>query len=93
MPGEGLILDHWKEFQPTLVKELRAKGDLDRVVKELAELVSEVHGGLIGQGLDWYQADELVRPMWQLPDEETEPVATEGILLGHKPLPINQRRF
>ena len=26
--------------------------------------------GLIQQGLDWYQADELVRPMRQLPDED-----------------------
>ena len=58
MPGESLILNHWKEFQPTLVKQLRAKGDLDRVVKELAELVSEVHSGLMGQGLTWHEADE-----------------------------------
>lgn len=37
MAGEHLILTHWKEFQPTLVKDLRESGDLDRVLTELAE--------------------------------------------------------
>lgn len=85
MPGESLILSHWKEFQPTLVKDLRESGDLDRVVSELAERVIQTRADLISNhGLDWYQADELVRPMWQLPDEEVEPVVSEPALTTHQ---------
>ena len=84
MPGEHLILRHWEEFQPTLVKDLRASGELDRVLEELAERVVEMRAGLIEQGLDWYQADELVRPLWQLPDETVEPVASEPALTAHQ---------
>jgi len=80
MAGESKILTHWKEFQPTLVKRLRQEGRLQPVLAELAERVVQSRAELMQQGLDWYQADELVRPMWQLPDETVEPVVSEPSL-------------
>lgn len=68
--GASIILKHWREFQPRLVRDLEKSGELDKHVESLANRVAETKAGLIGQGLDWYQADELVRPMWQLPDED-----------------------
>ena len=84
MAGESKILTHWKEFQPTLVKRLRQEGRLQPVLQELAERVVQSRADLMQQGLDWYQADELVRPMWQLPDETVEPVVSEPALTTHQ---------
>ena len=42
-----------------------------------AELISS-------HGLDYYEADELVRPMWQLPDESVEPVVSEPALTAQQ---------
>ena len=84
MSGEHLILNHWREFQPTLVRDLEKSGELDQLIESLANRVAETKAGLIEQGLDWYQADELVRPMWQLPDETVEPVASEPALSAHQ---------
>ncbi len=67
--GASIILKHWREFQPTLVRDLEKSGELDQHVESLAERVSEMKAGLIGQGLTWHEADELERQMWQLRDE------------------------
>ena len=84
MSGKHLILKHWREFRPTMVRELEDSGDLDQLLEDLAERVLNTRADLIAQGLDWYQADELVRPMWQLPDETVEAVVSEPALTAHQ---------
>ena len=52
------------------MRDLEKGGELDQRVESLANRVAETKAGPIEEGLDWYQADKLVRPMWQLPDED-----------------------
>ena len=52
------------------------------VLEELVDLTSEMRSDLQDQGLTWQEADELVRPLWQLPDEASEPVETADAFLS-----------
>ena len=56
------ILAHWREFRPTLVRDLERSGELDAVVTSLEQTVLEKQAEVIKRGMSREQADEVVRP-------------------------------
>ena len=64
------ILIHWREFRPTLVRDLERSGELDAVVTNLEKTILEKRAGMIEQGMSLEQADEMVRPMWMISDKD-----------------------
>ena len=57
------ILHHWREFRPTLVRDLERSGELDAVVGSLEQTVLEKRDALVERGMSLNRADELVRSM------------------------------
>ena len=62
------ILTHWREFRPTLVRDLERSGELEEVVKNLEKTILEKRTGMIEEGMSLEQADEMLRPMWAISD-------------------------
>ena len=67
------ILSHWREFRPTIVRDLERSGELDKVVTSLEQTVLEKQAEVIKRGMSREQADEVVRPMWMTSDEDACP--------------------
>ncbi len=68
------ILQHWEKYRPNMVKRLRREGRLLSLVYQTQEsVIQALHQLETIQGLPVDQAQEIVRPMWCLPDEETSP--------------------
>jgi len=65
------ILDHWHEFRPTLVRDLERSGELDAVVASLEQTILEKQALMVEQGLSREQADERLRPLWMISDDES----------------------
>ncbi len=64
------ILIHWREFRPTLVRDLERSGELDNVVENLEKTILEKRASMTEQGMSLAKADELVRPMWMISDAD-----------------------
>ena len=64
------ILTHWREFRPTLVRDLERSGELDIVVESLETTVLEKRAGMMEQGMSLEQADEQVQPLWMISDTD-----------------------
>ena len=62
------ILRHWCEFRPKTVKTLKASGKLYETVARAAAWHEATFAGLIHAGLAEYQADELAREPWIMPE-------------------------
>ena len=45
------ILTHWREFRPTLVRDLERSGELDAVVENLEQTVLEKQADAIKRGM------------------------------------------
>ena len=56
-------------FQPQMVKELEAEGQLETVLKSVDNLTSKAYADHIRSGLSVDQAEELTRPMWMIPSK------------------------
>ena len=65
------ILDHWYEFRPTLVRDLERSGELAAVVAALEQTILEKQAVMLKKGLSLEQADELLRPMWMISDDDS----------------------
>ena len=65
------ILYHWREFRPTLVRDLERSGELDAVVNSLEQTVLEKRDALVEQGMSLNRADELLRAMWMISDGDS----------------------
>ena len=52
------------------MRGLERSGELDEVVKSLEKTILEKRAGMIEQGMSLEQADEMVRPMWMISDED-----------------------
>ena len=66
------ILDHWYEFRPTLVRDLERSGELAAVVAALEQTILEKQAVMLKKGLSLEQADELLRPMWMISDDDRD---------------------
>ena len=64
------ILTHWREFRPTLVRDLERSGELEAVVASLEQTVLEKQATVIERGMSKKQAEEMFRPMWMISDED-----------------------
>lgn len=64
------ILTHWREFRPTLVRDLERSGELDIVVESLETTVLEKRAGMVQQGMSLEQADEHVQALWMISDAD-----------------------
>ncbi len=64
------ILIHWREFRPTLVRDLERSGELDNVVENLEKTILEKRASMTEQGMSLAKADELVRSMWMISDAD-----------------------
>ena len=65
------ILDFWYEFRPTLVRDLERSGELAAVVAALEQTILEKQAVMLKKGLSLEQADELLRPMWMISDDDS----------------------
>jgi hypothetical protein len=65
------ILYHWHAFRPTLVRDLERSGELDAVIDSLEQTVLEKQAVMLKQGLSREQADERLRPLWMISDDES----------------------
>ena len=54
-----MVLDHWKEYRPGLVRALKKQGTLQQVLHDVADRVSEVETSAIMSGLSVDSAEEL----------------------------------
>ena len=54
-----MVLDHWKEYRPDLVRALKKKGVLKQVLHEVADRVGAVETAAIASGLSVDAAHEL----------------------------------
>jgi hypothetical protein len=63
---------HWREFQPTLVKKLEAENRLQRALEEAVERTLLTMHQLESYELNPDQARELAYPIWMLPDENAD---------------------
>ena len=54
-----MVLDHWKEYRPELVRALKKKGTLQQVLHEVADRVGAVETAAIASGLSVDSAEEL----------------------------------
>ena len=64
------ILTHWREFRPTLVRDLERSGELDAVVENLEQTVLEKQADAIKWGMSRTQAEKAFEPMWMISDED-----------------------
>ncbi len=64
------ILIHWREFRPTLVRDLERSSELDNVVENLEKTILEKRASMTEQGMSLVKADELVRSMWMISDAD-----------------------
>ena len=64
------ILIHWREFRPTLVRDLERSGELDNVVENLEKTILEKRASMTEKGMSLAKADELVRSMWMISDAD-----------------------
>ncbi len=74
--------EHWKEHRPQMFKELMDEGQLETEVQRAADKTNEMLDSLMGQGMPYHQAWEMVREEFLfLPEEEgasEEPPESEG---------------
>lgn len=67
---EKATLDHWREFRPTMVADLRKSGKLDSAVKRAVKQTTREMDELLDAGMDWNQAWEMTREKYMyLPEE------------------------
>ena len=65
---------HWRTYRPKMYAEMKREGLLEEQVKGAADLTAEAVMGLVGQGVDFWKAWELMREEWALlPSEEDQP--------------------
>lgn len=66
-----LALDHWKEWRPKMVKEMRADGTLNEAAQKASKRAAEQVANLMAKGLQKHEAEEYVLPETiLLPPEE-----------------------
>lgn len=75
--------DHWKQHQPTLFAQLKAKNQLGNALREAAEKTYQEVSELEAQGFSEHEAFEMTREKYLFPpeeaslqDSETNPAAT-----------------
>ena len=69
------ILDHWRTYRPTLLRDLERSGELEAVLTSLERTIRERQGRLLAHGMSLEQADELLKPMWMVFEHESDRVA------------------
>jgi hypothetical protein len=57
-----MALNHWKQWRPNMVKELRAEGSLNEEVQKASRLASEQIANLMQKGFQKHEAEEMVLP-------------------------------
>ncbi len=62
--------EHWKEFQPTRFKALKASGKLEETLRDAAELTALEMSELRAMGYYEQEAWEVVRESYLFPPEE-----------------------
>ncbi len=60
------ILIYWREFRPTLVRDLERSGELDDVLQSLEKTVLEKRASMIEEGMSPAEANECVQSMWMI---------------------------
>jgi len=63
---------HWKEFRPTLYKELEADGTLEQALENAAQQTLNEIDELMNAGMFDYEAEEIVYPKYILLRDENE---------------------
>ena len=69
------ILDHWRTYRPTLLRDLERSGELEAVIASLERTIRARPGRLLAQGMSLEQADDLLKSMWMLFEHESDRVA------------------
>ena len=69
------ILDHWRTYRPTLLRDLERSGELEAVIASLERTIRERQGRLLAQGMSLEQADDLLKSMWMIFEHESDLVA------------------
>ena len=71
---EETIDRHWRTYRPKMYAELKREGLLEEGIKGAADGTTEAVMRLVGQGVDFWKAWELMREEWALlPSEEDQP--------------------
>ena len=66
-----MALDHWKEWRPKMVKEMRKDGTLNEAAQKASKRAAEQVANLMAHGLQEHEAEEYVLPETiLLPPEE-----------------------
>lgn len=73
-----LIESHWREFRPKMVADMVQQGNLQALVTSEAQLAHEKVRFLMGQGMKYPQAWEIVQSEILLPSEEDVPALGLG---------------
>ena len=73
------IEQHWREHRPNMVKQLEAKGLLDRAIEYVADRTTHAEASLMQQGMSTQSAQEKMREEWAfLPAEQDRPELPNG---------------
>lgn len=68
------VADHWKEFRPTMWRDLERSGALTESLSQAVELTKSAYHDAVDSGLSQDQAWELVREEWAfLPEDRQSP--------------------
>ena len=71
-PTYSLILNHWREFQPSLVRQLEQSHDLFEAVNKAGDLHLELQWSLLKQGRTVLESWEIASLAWMYPDEKSD---------------------
>ena len=66
---------HWREFRPSLYRDLKRTGKLERALTKAAEQTQIEMKQLEGMGFYTHEAWEIVRESYLFPPEEGKPWA------------------
>jgi hypothetical protein len=58
------ILDHWRQYCPTMYRELKREGKLEERVYRAQEMTADAYVDLIQHGVPEHMAWEAVREEW-----------------------------
>ena len=81
-----LILKHWREHCPQMVRDLEKKNRLDQAVFETQERTGDLLYELVSvKKMDYHAAWELAREEWALPQGENKTENNSGDQSGNPP--------
>ena len=57
-----MALDHWKEWRPKMVKEMRKNGTLNEEAQKASKRAADQVASLMAKGYQKHEAEEMVLP-------------------------------